>query len=244
MIVKVLSSGSKGNATIVKNNHITILIDAGITLKNAEKRINNNIKNIDIIILTHIHDDHIKGINSYLKKYHPVILTQIEKEELESKINYDNIIYDNNYNIDDIKINLFNLSHDVKCSGISIKEDKELIYMTDTGYINNKILTQIENKDAYIIESNHDIEMLRNSKYPFYLQQRILGDRGHLSNEDAAKYLEKIIGKNTKNIVLAHLSQENNTPSLALSTTKNKINNNDITIYIAKQDEALDWIEI
>ena len=117
--------------------------------------------------------------------------------------------------------------------------------MTDTGYINNKILTQIENKDAYIIESNHDIEMLRNSKYPFYLQQRILGDRGHLSNEDAAKYLEKIIGKNTKSIVLAHLSQENNTPSLALSTTKNKINNNNnITIYIAKQDEALDWIEI
>lgn len=244
MIVKVLSSGSKGNATLITNNHITILIDAGITLKNAEKRMNNSIKNIDIIILTHIHDDHIKGLNSYLKKYHPVILTQIEKEVLENKINYENIIYDNNYNIDNININLFNLSHDVKCSGISIKENKELIYMTDTGYINNKILKKIENKDTYIIESNHDIEMLRNSKYPFYLQQRILGDKGHLSNEDTAKYLKQIIGENTKNIVLAHLSQENNTPDLALQTTKNKIDNDNITIYIAKQDEALDWIEI
>lgn len=238
MRIKVIASGSKGNVTLIDNNNVKILIDAGIPLKKLEEKLNEKIDNIDIIIITHSHDDHIKGLNSYIKKFNPLIITQSEE------MNLSNILNCQEYEINNVKINLFNLSHDVKCSGISIKGTKELIYITDTGYINSKILENIKNKDMYIIESNHDIEMLRNSKYPFYLQQRILGDRGHLSNESCSKYIEKVIGEKTKNIVLAHLSEENNTQDLAYQTTYKKIKDKNINLQVAKQNEALDWIEI
>ena len=241
MKIKVLASGSKGNLSIVKTKNHNILIDAGITLHASQMRL-NPFPNIDIIIITHTHDDHIKGLNSYIKKYHPIIYTM--SEELKSICPYDKIICENNIRIDDIEINLFELSHDVTCYGISIKEeDKELIYITDTGYISRKILKNITNKDIYVIESNHDIDMLREGKYPFYLKQRIMGDRGHLSNEATKEYLENIIGNKTKNIVLAHLSAENNTYDKALNTTKEVINEN-INLYVASQDEALETIEV
>lgn len=242
MKIKVISSGSKGNATLINYNNINILIDAGIPLKKLEEKNKEEIKNIDIIIITHIHDDHIKGLNSYIKRFNPLIITK--SEELTDKTQSTNIMNTDNYLINDLEINLFNLSHDVKCSGVSIKETKEIIYITDTGYINKNILKEIKNKDLYIIESNHDVNMLRKSKYPFYLQQRILGDRGHLSNEDCSKYIEKIIGDNTKNIILAHLSEENNNQELAYKTTYEKIKDKEINLLIARQDIALDWIEI
>ena len=238
MRIKVVASGSKGNVTLIDNDNVKILIDAGISLKKVEERLKEKINNIDIIIITHSHDDHIKGLNSYIKKFNPLIITQ--SEEISSS----NIFNCQEYKVNNVKINLFNLSHDVKCSGISIKGTKELIYITDTGYINSKILENIKNKDMYIIESNHDIEMLRKSKYPFYLQQRILGDRGHLSNESCSKYIEKIIGEKTKNIILAHLSEDNNTKELAYQTTYEKIKNKNINLQVATQNEALDWIEI
>ena len=238
MKIKVVASGSKGNLTLIENNKLKILIDAGISLKKLEERLKEKIDNIDIIIITHTHDDHIKGLNSYIKKFNPLIITQ--SEELAT-LNINNA---QEYEKNDIKIKLFNLSHDVKCSGVSIKGTKELVYITDTGYINSKVLDIIKNKDMYIMESNHDINLLRNSKYPFYLKQRILGDRGHLSNEDCSKYIEKIIGENTKNIVLAHLSEENNNKELAYDKTYEKIKNKDIKLEVAMQDEALDWIEI
>lgn len=241
MIVKVLASGSKGNVTLIKTKKNNILIDAGLPFKNIEKRI-EEFPNIDIIIITHTHDDHIKGLRSYIKKYNPCIITQ--SEDLLEKLDSEKITITNNYELDNLKIELLTLSHDVKCSGIIIKEEKELVYITDTGYINNKILDKIKSKDMYIIESNHDIEKLRNGRYPFYLQQRILGDRGHLSNIDCSRYIEKIISEKTKNIVLAHLSEENNEESLAYNTTYEKIKEKNIKLYIAKQDEALDWIEV
>ena len=143
---------------------------------------------------------------------------------------------------------MFPLSHDVPCNGILIKENKkELVYITDTGYINNKVLEKLKDKDIYIMESNHDIEKLRNGKYPFFLKQRILGDKGHLSNEMASKYLLKLVGNNTKYIVLAHLSEENTTEDLALSTIQSefkKSNKRIKNLYIAKQDESLEKIEV
>ena len=140
------------------------------------------------------------------------------------------------------KIKLFPLSHDVPCSGILIKEnDKELIYITDTGYINRNIIKNIKNKDMYIMESNHDVEMLRNGRYPEFLQARVWSDKGHLSNEQARNYLNQVVGENTKYIVLAHLSEENNTEELVKDSTKDiKVKK----IYIAKQNEALEAIEV
>ena len=116
-----------------------------------------------------------------------------------------------------------------------------------TLYINKKILTSIVNKDMYIIESNHDVKMLMNGKYPFFLQQRILSDKGHLSNKDCSRYLSNIIGNNTKCVILAHLSEENNTPTLANIELNKMLEKSNIKLsktYIAKQDECLETIEV
>lgn len=246
MKVTVLASGSKGNSTLIESNNLHILIDAGISCKELDNRINKDNIKIDIIFITHSHSDHISGLKSIYKKYKPIVYAK--NNEIISK----NIVpvkeFNESIKINNLEINSFNLSHDSDCIGFDIKEDKkELIYITDTGYINKKILTNIVNKDMYIIESNHDVDLLRHGKYPFYLQQRILGDKGHLSNHDCSKYLKNIIGNHTKCIVLAHLSEENNTETKAffeLTNTLCKNNINFTNIYIAKQHESIDTIEV
>ncbi len=120
-----------------------------------------------------------------------------------------------------------------------------MVYITDTGYLKESTLTKIKNKDCYIIESNHNIKKLMECSYPFHIKQRILGDKGHLSNETTAKYLEKVITKTTKNIILAHLSEENNSEELALEAMKNIIQNNPtVKLQPAKQNESLEEIEV
>jgi len=245
MKITVLGSGSKGNSTLIETASYNILIDAGLTLKNIETRLNKPLPKIDAIIITHTHSDHTKGLKALMKKYKPIIYTQTE--ELKTMFLYDNINYEKKINIKGIEIDLFDLSHDVPCSGVLIKEDnQELVYITDTGYISRKVINKIVNKNIYIMESNHDVELLRNSTYPFYLQQRIMGDKGHLSNKDANKYLKKLIGKNTKYIVLAHLSEENNNEKLAYEEEKELLENNQQIekLYIAKQEQILETIEV
>ena len=99
-------------------------------------------------------------------------------------------------------------------------------------------------KDIYLIESNHDEKMLMEGPYPYYLKQRVISDVGHLSNKTTAKYLENLIGDNTKYIILAHLSEKNNTEQLALSATKEKLGNKKIQVLIAKQDEESPYVEV
>lgn len=248
MKITVLSSGSKGNATLIENNNINILIDAGITLKELERRINKNNVHIDIILITHAHIDHIKGLKTIYKKYLPIVYTRsLEVENLNLCPTY--FLEEKTY-IDNLEITTFNLSHDSDSVGFIIKDlnkNKELVYITDTGYINKKVLSIISNKDVYIIESNHDIEMLMHGKYPFFLQQRILSDKGHLSNNDCARYLTKLIGNHTSTIVLAHLSEENNNPDIALETLNSKLSKSNLKIehvLVANQKEKLESIEV
>src|SRR5699024_1080680 len=112
-------------------------------------------------------------------------------------------------------------SHDAKGSvGFLITEDdNSIVYITDTGYINRKYFPLLENKNIYYIESNHDEKMLMDGPYPYYLKQRIISDEGHLSNDTTAKYLKKLVGDNTKYIILAHLSEHNNKEELAYIAT-------------------------
>lgn len=245
MKITVLGSGSKGNSTLIETTSCNILIDAGLTPRNIEKRLNQPLPKIDIILITHIHRDHTSALKSFIKKYKPIIYT--ESDELNTIIPYENIENISNIKKENIEIELFKLSHDVPCSGIIIKENNhELVYITDTGYISTKVINKIVNKNIYIMESNHDTELLRHSSYPFYLQQRIMSDKGHLSNKDAVKYLKKVIGENTKYIVLAHLSEENNAEEIAMNEAQEIIttNNQIKKIYIAKQNEKLETIEV
>ncbi len=213
MRITNLASGSKGNSTLIEVDNKNILIDIGIPISNLEKRLERSFPKIDILVITHTHVDHIKGIKSIIKSQNPIIYTlenDLRDKVMSNKINNQKEIEQGN-----LTIELFEVSHDVPCAGVYLKyKDKELVYITDTGYIKEKLLKKYKNKDIYILESNYEEEMLRNGKYPFHLKQRIRSDRGHISNEDACKYLKKLIGNKTKYVLLAHLSEENNTPEI------------------------------
>ena len=158
-------------------------------------------------------------------------------------------IKESTFSIKDLTINVIKTSHDTEDSVgyIVNNDDKSIVYITDTGYINNKYFDILSNRNIYIMESNHDIEMLNNGRYPFELRQRILSDKGHLSNYDSAKYLSKFIGNKTKYILLAHLSEENNTKELALDTLNERLNKENIHIdhiIVTSQNKETDLISI
>ena len=246
MKVSVLASGSKGNSTYIETNNTKVLIDAGMSNLYIEKKLillGVNPDDINFIFITHTHTDHIAGLKVFIKKHHPkVFLTLDMYNELKDILN-DYEILESEIILNDLIVDYFKTSHDTDSVGYIFKSnDKEIVYVTDTGYINIKNLKKLNNKDLYIFESNHDIEMLMNNpNYPYQIKQRILGDKGHLSNNQCKEYLNKIIGDKTKYIVLAHLSEQNNDPSLALNNL-NDIKN--IKIMIATQNEGTELIEV
>ena len=250
MRVIVLSSGSKGNTTYVECGDTKILIDMGNSCKYVTdklKGIGVNAEEIDAIFITHTHIDHIKGLKVFYKKYNTLTyFTDKMRDELAYIDNYKYIDSDR-IQFKDLIINVIKTSHDTADSvGYVIEGDnKSLVYITDTGYINNKYFPLLSNREVYIMESNHDVEMLNNGPYSFSLRQRILGDKGHLSNYDCSRYLSGFIGNKTSTIVLAHLSEENNTYSLAYDTLMNRLEENSISInkvIVAKQDEETEEI--
>lgn len=246
MKVSVLASGSKGNSTYIETNNTKVLIDAGMSNLYIEKKLillGVNPDDINFVFITHTHTDHVAGLKVFIKKHHPkVFLTLDMYNELKDILN-DYEILESEIILNDLIVDYFKTSHDTDSVGYIFKSnDKEIVYVTDTGYINIKNLKKLNNKDLYIFESNHDIEMLMNNpNYPYQIKQRILGDKGHLSNNQCKEYLNKIIGDKTKYIVLAHLSEQNNDPSLALNNL-NDIEN--IKIMIATQNESTELIEV
>lgn len=252
MKFSVLASGSKGNCTYIETTKNKILVDLGMTNLYIEKKLLDldiEPENINCIFLTHTHVDHISALKVFIKKHNPkVYLTKKMYNELIQTINLDNcVIIDKDILIDDLEVKVFKTSHDTDDSvGYVFKsEDKELVYITDTGYINVKNHELLKDKDAYIIESNHDVSMLmHNPNYPHHIKIRILSDKGHLSNDDSADYISHFISQKTKNIILIHLSEQNNTEKLALDTLVNKLNNYNGNIIISKQNERTELIEV
>ena len=216
MLFNIIASGSKGNATVVKYKETAILIDMGVSferLKNGLEEIGLTPDKLTGAIFTHDHSDHISGIRFLspsimygLKGTLPSSLSNVVKE-LEPFV------------IGDFTITAFPTSHDASnpCGFFLKAGDETLVYMTDTGCFLEENLSLIKNPTYLIIESNHDIKMLLATNRTFELKNRILSDVGHLCNEDSAIATCQIIGKDTKEIVLAHLSEEANTPELALA---------------------------
>lgn len=251
MKVQTIASGSKGNCTIVLCNDTNLIIDMGISYLTLKKSLEENSLSFDNfkgILITHCHKDHTKGLSSLIKKTNiPVYIPEKMYDSIKEYVPYPRcIIIDDEFYINDVKINLLHTSHDAPCSvGFIIRNnDKSLVYITDTGYINRKILNNIVGKDCYIIESNHDEVMLMDGPYPRFLKERVISDKGHLSNITTAKYLKKIVGKNTKNIILAHRSETNNTEEKILEAIDNVELDKNINIYIARQNEEGPLIEV
>ncbi len=253
MKVCVLASGSKGNCTYIEAGRHHILIDIGISCLSVEKKLQSievAAKDIDTVLVTHAHTDHTAGINVFFKKYHPQIyMTDKICEEAKLKVdNYNNL--NDSLALDDVKITPIPTSHDAKDSrGYIIEYDgSSVVYMTDTGYINERYHKLLSNRTLYIMESNHDIELLMNNNhYPHQVKMRILGDEGHLSNKDSALYLSKFIGQNTKKVFLAHLSEENNTKEIAYNNLKDTLKHKNIVfddIEIADQKDRTELVNL
>ena len=254
MLVSVLASGSEGNSTYVETNDLKLLIDIGMNNKYIKEKLGElgvDSSEIDYIIMTHSHKDHVGALPVFIKKNSPkIVLTQSILKDIECLKDYKNLVVtDKSIEVGDTRIDSFKLSHDSDDIRGFIIEDSSssMVYMTDTGYLNQKYFKKLYNKNLYIMEANHDIEMLINGSYPKWLRDRILSDKGHLSNNASGFYLSKLIGPDTKKIILAHLSKENNTHELAKETVKDVLKEYEIkfnNIETAKQREKTEAYKI
>lgn len=252
MKVSVLASGSKGNSTYIETKYTKSLIDVGMSnlyIENKLKDLNVDPNEIDNIFITHNHIDHVAGLKIFIKKHKPMVfLTKKMYDELSKTINFDlYTILEDKVNISDLSVTYFKTSHDAidSVGYIFESDDKDIVYVTDTGYINNKHFDLLKNRTLYIFESNHEVDLLmKNTNYPYNIKQRILGDKGHLSNKDSSYYLSEFVGNKTKDIILAHLSEQNNDPMIAKTTLEQKLNNDNIKIMIAKQNESTELVEV
>lgn len=243
MFFHVIASGSRGNATLVANQKTAILIDMGITLTRLKEGLAEiNLKPSDLkgALFTHNHVDHISGI----KFISPKIMYALEGT-LPSSLS--NVLELNKpVTIGDFEVTAFSTCHDANnpCGYIIKDKDESLVYMTDTGVFLTENIALVKNPTYLIIESNHDIKMLLKTERTYELKTRIMSELGHLCNEDSAIAAISIIGKDTKEIVLAHLSEEANTPELALSAYEKifshfHINKDKYIIKCARQRESI-----
>lgn len=256
-----LYSGSSGNCLFVENDNTKILIDAGESAKkieNALSSISVSIENIDAIVVTHEHIDHVKSIGTLSKKHNiPVYATektwaampnQSAKIEKSLQRFFSSSI---NFSINDLSLTPFSIPHDaVDPCGFTISSgNNKLSIATDLGHVTPEIINKIENSSFLMLESNYDPNILKLSKYPYYLKQRISGEYGHLSNIDAANILSKLLNCNLNSVILGHLSKENNFPELAYQTVvdeliQNKCNISNLDLTIATRNGPSKIIKI
>ena len=241
-----MASGSKGNAYYLKSQNTEILVDDGLSVAEVEKRlkqIGKDAKDIKAIFLTHEHNDHISGVVGFCDKYGAKLFvhsrTRLAIAFLTEKIADKIQIFDlNDFYFEDLTISPFMVSHDaVFPLGFSFYcMGKKVSILTDSGYVSPDTLEAVAGSDIAVIESNHDENMLLLGSYPAKLKRRIAGREGHLSNVEAARCAKTLCESGTKTIILAHLSEKNNLPSLALETTKNLICNKDVEVCVATQN--------
>lgn len=230
MQVCSLASGSSGNSYYIGTDSTRILVDAGLSGKGIRERleqINIDIAGFGGILVTHEHDDHIKGVGILSRRYNiPVYATALTWEAMEhslGKIAPENRQYlepGKSFEIGDLSGEVFCTYHDAQDPiGFNFfSGDRKVSFATDTGCLPQSTEVKLFDSDVLILEANHDVTMLQKGPYPWHLKKRIMSDHGHLSNECAGSSLSRVIGGKTKHVILAHLSQENNLPSLAQTT--------------------------
>lgn len=228
-----LASGSSGNSQYIGNKTTKILLDAGLSgkyIKAGLEGIGIDPHDLDGIVITHEHSDHIKGIGVLMRRYDvPIYVTEGTwrgMSEKIGKINQDKVhIIENNdvFSIKDIEVKAYPVSHDANDPvGYTFQNGNAKVgVITDLGHYTEDILTEIRSCDLVMLEANHDVEMLQMGSYPYYLKRRILSNVGHLSNEMSGEIACDLVRKGkAKNILLGHLSRENNFPDLAYETVK------------------------
>ena len=249
MKIVVLSSSSSGNCTFIELDGIRFLVDAGLgfnDIKNKLFDIGEEPEKLDFIIVTHAHNDHVKSIHSFNRVYNTKIyigeetFNEYAKKDLIK--NYEFV--DNLSEIMGIRFTKIPISHDKKGYGYVFENDKvSIVYMTDTGMIHYKYYNRLLNKTYYLLESNHDVEMEMNGTKDQMTKLRNIGDMGHLSNEDCAKYLNYFIGNNTKYIYLIHISDHDNTHEKPFHVNSDSLDKN-IKIFLKYKDKISEKLEV
>lgn len=233
MKIYSIASGSKGNATIIFNETTTILVDCGVSekrLKNGLKNINKKLDDVDYVLFTHEHIDHVRGATIFSNQIEYCLKDTIDVP----KGNQLELFKE--YSFDSIKVMPLKTSHDAvnPCGYRFIDDENEVVYITDTGFLPEITKSYIRNANIYFFESNHDIKMLLQSRRPDVLKERILSYHGHLSNEQSAQYMCDVIGDKTTNILLAHMSEECNEHGVALNTYYDIFKRNSIDLATSK----------
>ena len=230
--VVMLASGSKGNAALISTDSQRFLVDVGISCRELVKRMQQvgaSPEELDGVFVTHEHVDHVKGIVTFAKKYQvPLYASQGTWRAVFSRypeLNRANCrLTGQRLLVGDVSIACFATSHDAaQPQGYSFlwrSGETKCTYVTDTGFVTPAVREAVQGSDVLVLEANHDVELLKNGSYPYELKQRILGTRGHLSNNTAGQFLLQL-EKMPRRIFLAHLSEQNNLPKLALDTVKN-----------------------
>ncbi|MDO5557143.1 MAG: MBL fold metallo-hydrolase [Clostridia bacterium] len=247
-----LYSGSSGNSLFVESDNTKLLIDTGESAKKiieALENINVNISDINAILVTHEHLDHVKGLGTISKKYNIPVFANSETWNSmpvqENKINPINKRYFKNdeiLEINDLKIFPFSIPHDAAnpCGFNISKDNTKISIATDLGHIDERIMGNLENSCFILLESNYEDDILKCSSYPYPLKRRILGPKGHLSNTNAGDAISHLLNYGLKHVMLGHLSKENNFPELAYKTVieqliKHDFDENSINLSVAKR---------
>jgi len=253
----VLGSGSKGNSTYISAGDTAILIDAGFSGVEVQRRLDAigvDFSTISAIFLTHEHHDHIKGAPILSRRgkvpvfANPATYAAAAKE-LNNLYQYNEFDTGVSFQFRDLKIHPFSVSHDTADPvGFTISDGRDTMgYCTDTGIITRLMHHRLANCRALILESNHDPEILKNGPYPLFLKQRVRSKKGHLANSDAAAFIRDLLHDDLRHVILAHISETNNCPKLAYETAIRMLGDpicRPLDISVARQDMAGDMIEL
>lgn len=250
MKISILGSGSGGNSIYLESEKGKILVDAGFSCKKIEERLNSidrSLADINGILITHEHIDHIQGAGIISRKYNiPIYITPESFKAGEGKIGKiapENLKFiDNKFVINDsLLVKPFDVMHDAQRTvgyRIESQNGKVAAISTDIGYVNNIVRENFKEADVVVIESNYDYNMLMNCNYPWDLKARVKSRNGHLSNNDAAKFIKEMYNEKLKKVYLAHISKDSNNPLLVERTLMQELEENKIKLSyeLAKQD--------
>ena len=232
--VTTLASSSSGNCLLVSGNGSHLLIDAGISCRRITTALDKfglELSQLDGILITHEHSDHICGLATLIKKHTtPIFASPGTARALEYRLAFHEgqlrpVEIGAEFAVGGLTAQAFATSHDsAQSTGYCVRTDKHrMVLATDLGFVSNDVLNAVLGCDILVAESNHDVDWLRSGPYPPYLQERILGNRGHLCNEAGAELVTRAALSGTHTIILAHLSQENNTPARALDVARRSL---------------------
>ncbi len=265
MYMKTIASGSSGNCTYIGSEKTAILVDAGVSKKRIAEGLSEEgiaMSDISGILITHEHIDHVRALGVIARAYGiRMYATEDTVHEIASMKQlgvFDTSLFtpiapDRTFSIGDLKVKAHSIWHDAVdpvCYTVSAG-DKKISVATDMGDYDDYLVSCLMDSDAMVIESNHDVRMLEAGPYPYQLKQRILGKRGHLSNEAGGRLIKRLLNSHIKAIRLGHLSGENNLPELAYETVKQELAGNpfsddvrDFHLEVAPRDRAGDMITV